>query len=62
MGWSRTQKIATAGAGAFLGWKLWQDVELRRRNRCLGPGQKILILGAGFAGVTAAQELSKLLP
>jgi NADH dehydrogenase len=63
--WSRTRTIAVAGAGAggvLLGWRLWQDAEIRRRNRSLQPGQKILILGAGFAGVTAAQELSKLLP
>jgi NADH:ubiquinone reductase (H+-translocating) len=65
VGWSRTRTIAVAGAGAggvLLGWRLWQVAEIRRRNRSLQPGQKILILGAGFAGVTAAQELSKLLP
>ncbi|MFL6353482.1 MAG: NAD(P)/FAD-dependent oxidoreductase [Bryobacteraceae bacterium] len=65
MGWSKARTIAAAGAGfggVFLGWKLWQEADVRRRNRSLPPGKKVLILGSGFAGVTVAQELSKLLP
>ena len=62
---SRTRTIAVVGAsagGALLGWRLWKSADLQRQNRNLHRGQKILILGAGFAGMTAAQELSKLLP
>ncbi len=62
---SRTRTIALTSAGiggAFLGWKLWQGAEIRRQNRGMRPGQKVLILGAGFAGLNVAQELTKLLP
>ncbi len=65
MAWSKTRTIAVAGAsigGALLGWKLWQESEIRKRNRHLRRNQKIVILGAGFAGVNVAQELAKLLP
>jgi NADH:ubiquinone reductase (H+-translocating) len=62
---SKTRTIALTGAGvcgAFLGWKAWQNAEIRKQNRSLRRGQKILILGAGFAGMNVVQELSKLLP
>jgi NADH dehydrogenase len=65
VGSSRITTIALAGAGvcgAFAGWKLWQSAEIRKQNRSLYRGQKLLILGAGFAGMNVAQELSKLLP
>jgi NADH dehydrogenase len=59
----RTAVIAGAGAGcAVLAWKLWKRANLRRRNRLIPYDQKIVILGAGFAGLNVAQELSRLLP
>jgi NADH:ubiquinone reductase (H+-translocating) len=62
---AKTRTIALTGAGvcgAFLGWKAWQSAEIRKQNRSLHRGQKILVLGAGFAGMNVVQELSKLLP
>ena len=35
---------------------------MRRENLPIPPNQKILIVGAGFAGLNVAQELSRLLP
>jgi NADH:ubiquinone reductase (H+-translocating) len=59
----KTAGFAGAGVcGAFTAWKLWQSAEIGKQNRSLLRGQKILILGAGFAGLNVAQELSKLLP
>ncbi|MDQ3907272.1 MAG: NAD(P)/FAD-dependent oxidoreductase [Acidobacteriota bacterium] len=58
-------KLALVGAGAAAvcaGWKLWRRARLERLNRNLPRGQKILIVGAGFAGTNAARELAKLLP
>ncbi|MCA1817232.1 MAG: NAD(P)/FAD-dependent oxidoreductase [Acidobacteria bacterium] len=58
-------KLALFGAGAAAvcaGWKLWRRAGLERLNRNLPRGQKILIVGAGFAGANAARELAKLLP
>jgi NADH:ubiquinone reductase (H+-translocating) len=62
---SKTRTIALTGVGvcgAFLGWKVWQGAEIRKQNRSLRRGQKVLILGAGFAGMNVAQQLSTLLP
>src|SRR3954454_22732486 len=56
---------ALAGAGvstAVIAWELWKRSELRSKNRSIPKGQHIVILGAGFAGMNVARELSKLLP
>lgn len=53
---------AAAVGGLVLGQKLWKQAAIRKRNRALPRDQKILILGAGFAGVNVAQELARLLP
>ena len=59
----RTAVIAGAGAGcAMVAWKVWKRAELRRNNRTLPSNQKVVIIGAGFAGLNVAQELSNLLP
>ena len=65
MACSKMAKLAIAGAatgGAFVGWKVLKAADLERRNRSLQRGRKIVILGAGFGGMNAAQELSRLLP
>jgi NADH dehydrogenase len=46
---------------ALLGWKLWARAERRKRNANIAPNSKIVVLGAGFAGLNVAQGLSKLL-
>jgi NADH:quinone reductase (non-electrogenic) len=51
-----------AAAGSVVAWKYWKRVQARRRNRGLLGNQKIIILGAGFAGMNVAHELSRLLP
>jgi len=59
----RTAVIAGAGAGcAMVAWKVWKSAALTRNNRSIAPNQKIVIVGAGFAGLNVAQELSNLLP
>ena len=59
----RAAMIAGACVGcAVLGWKLWKRGDLRRKNRAIPRGKKIVIVGAGFAGLNVAQELSRLLP
>lgn len=45
-----------------MAWEFWKRAEVRRRNCAIPGDQKILILGAGFAGMNVAQELSCLLP
>lgn len=63
MRWSNKKTMAVAGAGigaAFLARELCSST--RRQNRTIPPGQKIVVLGAGFAGMTAVQQLSRLLP
>src|SRR5665213_1408562 len=65
MGTSKTRVLLLAGAATgclVAGSILWKRSEVRRRNRTIAHDQKIIILGAGFAGLNVAQELSKLLP
>jgi len=65
MACSKTAKLGMVGAaagGVFLGWKFLKSADLEAQNRSLQRGRKIVILGAGFGGMSAAQELSKLLP
>jgi len=65
MGRSATRTATAAGAaigGALLGWRAWKRSELRRKNRGIARGQQIVIIGAGFAGINVAQELTRLLP
>lgn len=62
---SKTKTIAIAAAGlggAFAAWRLWKRAEVRRYCRTISAGERIVIVGAGFAGMSAARELSKLLP
>ncbi|MGI8992089.1 MAG: NAD(P)/FAD-dependent oxidoreductase, partial [Bryobacteraceae bacterium] len=60
---SKTLLAGALAAGSMaLGCKLWKSSNIRRRNRNLPGDQRIVILGAGFAGMNTAQELSKLLP
>ena len=59
----RTAVIAGAGAGcAIVVWKVWKSAALRRNNRSIPRNLKVVIVGAGFAGLNVAQELSNLLP
>ena len=46
----------------MVAWKVWKRADLRRNNRTIPSNQKIVIIGAGFAGLNVAQELSNLLP
>ena len=55
--------ITAGGAGAaFVAWKVWRRIDARRNARAMDGHARILIVGAGFAGMTVAEELSKLLP
>jgi NADH:ubiquinone reductase (H+-translocating) len=59
----RTAVIAGAGAGcAIAAWKAWKRADLRRSNRSIPSNQKVVVIGAGFAGLNVARELSNLLP
>lgn len=59
----QTVALASAAAGcALLGWNLMKRRDVKRRNRSIPPKRRILILGAGFAGLNVAQELCRLLP
>ena len=49
------------GVGGALAWQAWKAVARRDRSP-LAPTQKIVILGAGFAGMAAARTLATLLP
>ncbi len=51
-----------SAAGAVVAWQYFKQARIRAANRGLLANQKILILGAGFAGMNVAQELSRLLP
>jgi NADH dehydrogenase len=62
---SKTRTVALGAAGiaaAVAGWKTWKYYDTCRRNRAIGAGRRIVILGAGFGGLNAAQELVRLLP
>lgn len=54
--------VGTSAGCAVVAWKVWKRAELRRNNRSIPSNQKIVIIGAGFGGLNAAQELSRLLP
>ena len=65
MAWSKGKTAAVAGAavgGAIAGWRLGKQAVLREKNRSIPKGQRIVILGAGFAGLNAARELARQLP
>ena len=63
MSHSKKLALAAAGAGgAFAAWRLWKRAEVHRRSRAISADTRIVIAGAGFAGMSAAQELSRLLP
>ncbi len=54
--------LGLGAAGAYAGWRVWKQADNRKRNAKIPPGRKIVILGAGFAGMGVAQELAALLP
>lgn len=58
---SKTKALAAGVAAAAGAWaaRTWLR---NRKNRGLARGRQIVVLGAGFAGMTVADELSKLLP
>lgn len=53
---------AACAACAVLVWRLWKRADLRKKNRSIPHAQRVVIVGAGFAGLNVAQELSRLLP
>jgi hypothetical protein len=61
---SKKQTAALIGAGvagAFIAGKAWSNASRWKRNRAIRAGQEIVILGARFAGMNVARELSKLI-
>lgn len=63
MAWLKKTAAVGAGIGGVLvAWEVSKRAVIRRQNRAIPSGQKIVILGAGFAGINVAQELSTLLP
>jgi NADH:ubiquinone reductase (H+-translocating) len=60
---SRTAVIAGAAlGGAIAAWRAWKQYEVRKKSRSAPRDSRILILGAGFAGLNTARELARLLP
>jgi NADH dehydrogenase len=62
MGSPKRKKAAMAAAGlgaAAVAWTVWRKRGCRLRNRGLGRGLKIVVLGAGFGGMTAARDLCR---
>jgi NADH dehydrogenase len=60
-----SKKAAIAGAaigGAIAARKIWRNERLRNANRAIPGNQKVVILGAGFGGMSVARELAALLP
>src|SRR4051794_18690496 len=57
-----TTIIGAAIGGAVLAWKVWKQASLRTQNERIRRGQRIIVVGAGFAGMQVARELSSLLP
>jgi NADH dehydrogenase len=49
-------------AGGVAATKAWKYFDTCRKNRTLAPGRNVVILGAGFGGLSAARELARLLP
>jgi NADH dehydrogenase len=65
MSWSKKGMVGVAGAGiagAVLARRIWNEIHQRKRNGAIRRSQKVVILGAGFGGLTVARELAKLLP
>jgi NADH dehydrogenase len=58
--WSKAKAAAWVAVGA-VAWQAWKAVA-RRRRPPLAQKQKIVIVGAGFAGVAVARTLAGLLP
>ena len=62
---SVVREIARTGAGAacvYVTWSVLRRLEERTENASLLQGQRVLILGGGFAGAAVAQELARRLP
>ncbi len=62
---SAAKTLANTGLalGAVYGaWTVLRHAERREQNADLGKGKRFLVLGSGFAGSSAAQELARLLP
>lgn len=51
-----------AVAGAAAAWYAWKSYQVRKRSRSVPRDCRVLILGAGFAGLNTARELTRLLP
>lgn len=54
--------VAAAAIGGYAVYKIIQALQLGVIQSKVPSKQRVLILGAGFAGTSAAQELSRLLP
>ncbi len=64
-GWSRAEGLVLAGVAfgvAAAAWDVARGARTRRANAGLLRGRRVVILGAGFAGVHVAEELARLLP
>jgi NADH:ubiquinone reductase (H+-translocating) len=60
---SRTVVMAGAAlGGAIAAWRAWKKHEIRKKSRSAPPNRRIVILGAGFAGLNTARQLARLLP
>ena len=65
MSWSKARRIGVIGGAVgavVLGRRAWKRAEIRRKNRVIDRRNRIVVLGAGFAGMHVARELAKLLP
>lgn len=56
---SRAVMLAAGAAAGVAAWKAWRTAGAKRRNAIAGRGKSIVVLGAGFGGMTVAQELCK---
>ncbi len=63
--WTKS-KTAAIGCGAVaaaaVAWRTWKRHNARKESRSVPRDSRILILGAGFAGLNTARELARLLP
>ncbi len=53
---------ALAAGATYAVWTVLRRAEQRTQNAELGKGKRFLVLGSGFAGTGAAQEIARLLP
>jgi NADH:ubiquinone reductase (H+-translocating) len=63
--WSKRRVVGVAGAGiasVVVARRIWKQVDQGKRNDSIRRSQKVVILGAGFAGLSVARELASLLP